>query len=225
MTSAETDLAGPPRWLVGGAIAALACGLALAVWLGTTGAPPVQYLDNLIRVYLGSTEPVGGALVWFLESFGYWLGYLLLGITLVGLAVARRWSMVLVVGLSAALGPGLLSQGLKRLVDRPRPASDPAAGLFGPWVGVDHGSYPSGHSMAMGLAVGLVWIILPVAWRRWWAPLGLALAAAMAWQRITVNAHWFSDTLAGLTMGAAVVVLVWWLVSRLGERRRTDAEA
>ena len=46
-----------------------------------------------------------------------------------------------------AVGSGLFSQGMKNLVDRPRPAADETLGLFGPLFTVDHGSFPSGHAV------------------------------------------------------------------------------
>ena len=199
-----------PRWpLVTGA-ALLAGFLAFAIHLAVAPVPFTQPLDDAWRRLVGATEPVGGPLVWLLEQFGYWLGYTLLGLFLLGFLLTRRWWTAGLLAGAAALGPGLLSQATKQLLSRPRPAADPAGGLFGPWVWVDHGSYPSGHSMAMGLAVALIAVVVPVAWRRWWLPVAAVLCLAMVWQRTLQNAHWLTDTIAGVGGGVAVVLLLWW---------------
>lgn len=169
-----------------------------------------QGLDDWWRALVGSPVPLSGPLAWFFEEFGYGLGYLLLAVT-VGLLLARkRWWPALATLVAAAIGPGLVAQGLKAGLARPRPAGDPSLGQWGPWVEVDAGSFPSGHATAMGFAVVAVGLLLPAGARRWWWPAAAALCAGMVWQRTAVNAHWLSDTVAGLTLGAGVTALVWW---------------
>ncbi|MFE5489613.1 hypothetical protein ACFQ7Z_06565 [Streptomyces virginiae] len=61
------------------------------------------------------------------------------------LLVRRRWASAGFL-LTACLGGNtLVGQGLKHLVDRPRPAD--------PLVRVDHGSFPSGHAATAALLV------------------------------------------------------------------------
>ncbi|MGO7983606.1 phosphatase PAP2 family protein, partial [Rhizobium johnstonii] len=98
----------------------------------------------------------------------------------------------------------------KNLVHRPRPAADIENGLFGPLFSVDHGSFPSGHSITVGFViVGVAALITPGNRLIWWciAPL---LAVGIVWQRTLINAHWLSDTLFGVIAGAAGTLIVWW---------------
>jgi undecaprenyl-diphosphatase len=44
---------------------------------------------------------------------------------------------------------------------------------------------------------------------------GVLLAIGIVWQRTFINAHWVSDTLAGLWLGAAATTLLWWLFYRV----------
>jgi undecaprenyl-diphosphatase len=201
-----------PRWPLVTGVALLAAFVALAILLAVDPTPFTGPLDDAWRRLVGATAPVGGPLVWVLEEFGYWLGYKLLGLFLLGFLLTRRWWTSGLLAGAAVFGPGLLSQGTKNLLDRPRPAADPEAGLFGPWVGVDHGSYPSGHSMAMALAVTVIAIVVPPAWRRWWLPVAALLCLAMMWQRTLQNAHWLTDTIGGVAGGVGVTLVVWWLL-------------
>ena len=71
----------------------------------------------------------------------------------------------------------------------------------------DPGSFPSGHTAnAATTAVALGFIFFPRIWV-WVA--GSAYAVAMALSRTYLGAHWLSDTIGGLLLGAGVAVLVW----------------
>jgi undecaprenyl-diphosphatase len=61
---------------------------------------------------------------------------------------------------------------------------------------------------------------------------GALVVAGMIWQRTLINAHWFSDTVAGIVAGAAVTALIGWaytpnLAEDIGKpvRRHTAAAA
>ena len=57
--------------------------------------------------------------------------------------------------------------------------------------------------------------------RRWiWWIAGALLSAGMVWQRTLINAHWFSDTLAGLAAGAGATLVLWWAFAPLLEKDR-----
>lgn len=184
----------------------------MAAHLMVAQPPVTQPLDDAWRAWVGADGPVGGPLFWFFEQFGYGLGYALLaGVSLLLLAGGRWWTVVFVLS-AALLGPGLVSQGTKQLVDRPRPAPDPARGLHGPWVAVDHGSFPSGHALTMGFAVVAVGVLLPAVHRRWWTPASVLLCGGMVWQRTWVNAHWLSDAVFGVLAGVAATMVVAWLL-------------
>jgi undecaprenyl-diphosphatase len=200
------------------ALGLLAVFVALAIGvLAAPDAPWSQGLDDLWRSGIGvgpeSTLP-GFALAQLFQNLGQLPGAVLMMILLpLVLVLIGRWRSALFVIAVQLSGPGLLSQLTKNLVDRPRPAEDVAGGLFGPLVQVDHGSFPSGHSVSMAAIIITVLALIPASavWvRRVWIVLGVLLAVGMVWQRTLINAHWFTDTCAGLIGGAAVAVLLWW---------------
>ena len=210
------DASPRPRALLWTSIGLLAVFVALA--LGVLAAPEspwTQGLDDAWRGAVGvgpdSWLP-GFALAQLFQHIGQLPGAVLMFILLpLALVVLGRWRSALFVIAVQLAGPGLLSQLTKNLVDRPRPAE--GTGLFGPLVQVDHGSFPSGHSVSMAALIITVLALIPASavWaRRGWIVLGALLAIGMVWQRTLINAHWFSDTCAGLIGGAAVALLLWW---------------
>jgi membrane-associated phospholipid phosphatase len=207
-----------PRAMLWTAIGLLAVFVLLAVGvLAAPEAPWSQALDDLWRGAVGvgpdSWLP-GFALAQLFQHLGQLPGAVLMFLLLpLFLVLVGRWRSALFVIAVQLAGPGLLSQLTKNLVDRPRPAEDTVAGLFGPLVQVDHGSFPSGHSVSMAALIITVLALIPASavWaRRVWIVLGALLAVGMVWQRTLINAHWFSDTCAGLIGGTAVALLLWW---------------
>ena len=69
-------------------------------------------------------------------------------------------------------------------------------------------SFPSGHAVAgASIAVALVLVLLPPGSRRRGWELGAAgFAFAMALSRVYLNAHWFSDVVAGVLLGTSVAL-------------------
>ena len=85
----------------------------------------------------------------------------------------------------------------KLAVSRPRPLD----GL----VDTSSASFPSGHTaFAAVTAVTLVGLSCTSRRGRGWALLAAVLALTMAWSRTYLMVHWFTDVIAGLTVGAAV---------------------
>ncbi len=101
---------------------------------------------------------------------------------------------------------------LKAAVDRGRPPD--------PLVAVRGASFPSGHAVA-GAAVGISLVIafFPAGQRRriWeWAAAGFAFLMGLS--RVYLDAHWLSDAVAGVLLGAGVAITVAALVA-LTDRR------
>ncbi|MCU1394105.1 MAG: Undecaprenyl-diphosphatase [Ilumatobacteraceae bacterium] len=115
----------------------------------------------------------------------------------------------------AALGIGQIIGGA---VDRARPITQ----LSGVHLLVDRTndfSFPSDHATVAGaVAMGLLLV------DRRWGIIGWVLAVLMAFTRVYVGAHFPSDVLAGLALGAVVAVagrfLVVPLLVRIAERLR-----
>ncbi|WP_350351178.1 phosphatase PAP2 family protein [Microbacterium sp. A8/3-1] len=207
-----------PRRMLWIALGLLVVFVALALGvLAAPDAPWSQALDDGWRRFAGvgpeSWLP-GFALAQLFQHLGQLPGVVLMMLLLpLVLVLLGRWRSALFVIAVQLAGPGLLAQLTKNLVDRPRPTEDTVAGLFGPLVQVDHGSFPSGHSVSMAAIIITVLALIPASavWaRRIWIAIGVLLAVGMVWQRTLINAHWFTDTCAGLIGGAAVAVLLWW---------------
>ncbi|MFI5671650.1 phosphatase PAP2 family protein [Streptomyces sp. NPDC051704] len=176
--------------------------------------PPFQgaderWLDWMGGPHDGFPAAVAAALDWF----GGPLGVVVPLSLLVFLLVRRRWvSAGFLLGVYL-VGSMLVVQGLKHLVDRPRPAD--------PMVRVDHGSFPSGHAAGAALLVVLIGVLLvPAARRRAWWVGGTVFTLAMMWSRTWLHAHWLSDTVAGAAAGAGAALLAWWAFSPALARER-----
>jgi undecaprenyl-diphosphatase len=125
---------------------------------------------------------------------------------------------------------GLLSAGLKRLFDTPRPPAVLAPEQFH-LIGarLTQHSLPSGHSIT-AFTVATLLVLVWVGGRRWASPLHawgmrvalFALAVAVALSRVAVAAHWPSDICAGAGLGVLAAVLAqaaaqrWRLADWLG---------
>lgn len=185
--------------------------------------PFTQPLDDWWRALVGATNEaqIQNPIVMLFQEIGQIGGAVLMVIVIPGwLFIIRRWRSALFV-LAAEFGVSIVvSQVVKNLVDRPRPAADAALGLSGPLIPVDHGSFPSGHGVSVGILVVAIAAILPVAARKIWWIVGAVLAIGMIWQRTFVNAHWISDAIVGVIGGASATLLLWWLFWRLLDRDR-----
>ncbi|MFE2474452.1 phosphatase PAP2 family protein [Streptomyces sp. NPDC059389] len=176
--------------------------------------PPFQGADERWLAWMGGPhEGFPAAVAAALDWFGGPLGVVVPLSLLVFLLVRGR-----LVSAGFLLGAYLVGsmpvvQGLKHLVDRPRPAD--------PMVRVDHGSFPSGHAAGAALLVVLVGVLLvPAARRRAWWVGGTVFTLAMMWSRTWLHAHWLSDTVAGAAAGAGTALLAWWALSPALARER-----
>ncbi|WP_407275002.1 phosphatase PAP2 family protein [Halothiobacillus sp. DCM-1] len=129
--------------------------------------------------------------------------YLALGLLVPVLLWRPRLAALL---LLAALIATLITHTIKPILDVPRPPAVLPMDSFH-LIGhrLDHGSFPSGHSVtAFTLAALLI-----VGWRLslGWSALLLFLASVMAVSRLAVGVHWPTDILAGSVIGIVSVVL------------------
>ena len=107
----------------------------------------------------------------------------------------------------------ILPHLLKRLIDQKRPdrcmVHGPRRGI--PRSGKPYDAFPSGHAMHVGAVASAVSWAYPKS-----APVAWGLGGLIAATRIVILAHWTTDVLAGLAMGA----LVERCVRPRSERRR-----
>jgi undecaprenyl-diphosphatase len=124
----------------------------------------------------------------------------------------RRRAVVPVTALTVAVAFGLgslASTTLKVLVDRERPDAGALIDL------PESASFPSGHATTAFAAAVALSLLVP-RWR-WWA---LPLAAVVAYSRVYLGVHYWSDIVAGAVIGAAVA---WWVVAVVRRRRSGPA--
>jgi len=99
-----------------------------------------------------------------------------------------------------------------------------------PLVDVIGFSFPSGHAVAgAATAVALVLVLLPPGpARRRWELGAIGFAFVMAMSRVYLNAHWFSDVVAGVLLGAGVALGTAGVVTEIRDvalRRRSHRAA
>jgi undecaprenyl-diphosphatase len=114
-----------------------------------------------------------------------------------------RWCRRMAWLVPAVVGAGIaLNVGMKLLVDRPRPPDPLGATALA--------SFPSGHVLHAVVLLGLVPpLVHLVTRRRWafWASAGVvaALAVCVAAMRVYLGAHWPTDVVASLLIGALLL--------------------
>jgi undecaprenyl-diphosphatase len=121
--------------------------------------------------------------------------------------------------IAVAAGAALLFNGLKRILDRPRPP------VIDQLVGATNESLPSGHAT---MSVAVIGSLVVLAWPgRRAAGRVAVLAAAAVWvvavglTRIYLGVHWFSDVIAGWLVGGAWLAVCTVVLVAL--RRRVAA--
>jgi undecaprenyl-diphosphatase len=110
----------------------------------------------------------------------------------------RRWGLALPVVMA---GAGLLQHVAKWAVDRPRPNLDP-------W------GFPSGHVLTVVVLCGFIAYAVATSRARRSVRVGIcaAIVGTVAFSRMYLDAHWFSDVLGGLSIGLAYLLAAIWLV-------------
>jgi membrane-associated phospholipid phosphatase len=104
------------------------------------------------------------------------------------------WAVLL-----AAILFTLLGQGLKRIVDVPRPPQVLAPDSFH-LIGPDWGqhAFPSGHAAMIFMLAGAFVFTISRSWLRWFL---VVIASLVALSRVVVGVHWPLDILAGAAIG------------------------
>jgi membrane-associated phospholipid phosphatase len=136
--------------------------------------------------------------------------YALLGLVIIGVAVARRkyWRAGAVAVL--LLGTGATTHILKHALNTPRISQ-----WLGPWGQVGNNSWPSGHSTAaMTLALCAV-MVAPPTHRALVAVFGGAFAIAVGYATLALTWHYPSDVVAGYLVAGLWVSLAVAVLQRV----------
>jgi undecaprenyl-diphosphatase len=126
---------------------------------------------------------------------------ILVAVAVAAVEIARtrsRWVVPFL--LAVMLGDKLLTEAIKHLVDRARPALEPVAATLGP-------SFPSGHTSTAAAS----WAAFALIAGRWWGPrawpalagTAVGIAVGVGVSRVLLDVHWLTDVLAGLALGWA----------------------
>lgn len=131
--------------------------------------------------------------------------------------LGHRRFMMACAWIAIVAGGALLNQGLKTVLDRPRPEE----ALRDPWVKETNQSFPSGHAMGSMICFGMIGYVYCLSKHRRRSKIAACVALAIliflvGFSRIFLRAHWASDVMAGFTVGLA------WLAAGIGmvETRR-----
>lgn len=118
-------------------------------------------------------------------------------------AVGRRRSALLI--FLTVAGERLLLDGLKILVQRPRPELDSHPVLTHSF------SFPSGHAAnTMTVFVAIALFALPERHRRWTVPVAIALAAVIGATRPWLGVHWPTDIVGGWMLAYLSIAAALW---------------
>lgn len=123
-----------------------------------------------------------------------------LGLVTVWLLSRRLWRLAAFVVVTG-IGSSLLNTAVKAAVNRPRPLVEH------PLVHLPGASFPSGHAQAAATGYSILLLVfLPAMSHRWRrAAIGFAafMVVAIAFSRVALAAHFVSDVVAGVILGAA----------------------
>jgi membrane protein DedA with SNARE-associated domain/membrane-associated phospholipid phosphatase len=177
----------------------------------------LELVDQPVALFfVGHREPWLTRLLQDLTNLGS-VRILLPLIVLVGVGwwLRRRTWRPLALLAAAYLGADLAFNAVKELVQRPRP---PAVILLKPVAGP---SFPSGHATQAVAVYGMLAALLAAATSSWARKVGawaaaVAIVGVVAVSRLYLGAHWLTDVLGGLALGAA------WLFALLTSVRTID---
>jgi undecaprenyl-diphosphatase len=186
------------RWPLISGVTALGVAVILGAIVGLRSTPfefDAEWLGELVE-HRSPVWDIPALVMNFIG--GGWFGVFLvpIGVAVTFLIIRKPWSALYFV-LASALSAGIV-QLLKTLVGRARPEEM--------LVTADYGSFPSGHVANAATVVVTLAILFQRVWV--WA-VGVAYVIVMALSRTYLGAHWLSDTVGGLLVGAGVAVILW----------------
>lgn len=181
----------------------------LLTWGVVVGAAPLLRVDRAVSsaLYVGDDAPRAiEVLLQVATAPGLSVVRFVVYLPVLAWLVARRswWTAGWVAGAVLLVSP--LTTAAKDAVGRGRPQfADGGAGY-------ESLSFPSGHSSGIAtlvtVALLLAWPVLAPRARRAWLAAGVALAVLVGLTRLWLGVHWFSDVLAGGSLGLAWTLLV-----------------
>lgn len=177
-----------------------------------------QWVEGFVKAHRNADSSNFAQAVSF---FGDFFGVLSVGLTCWGVARWRRLSRLetlFKVMICAAIVSGVCANFCRCITGRTRPNAQVEAGWYGPSKGVGFGTahkfqaFPSAHTSVVAGFLAPLWI---AAYRRRFSARSLGVGALafvgiglMAWARVFVGAHRFSDVIAAVILGVSVAILM-----------------
>lgn len=202
--------------LVVGGVVGVAGVVLFGILIHAVGNGPLAVDSWWHDVMLAWRTDAGLVVAHALDVIGGVVSMIVIGVAIVlGLLFARRpWNALSVV--SAMLIAEATTSAMKVSFARPRPPDSLVTDAMT--------SFPSGHtSLAAAVMVVLaIWLRTALMWTA-----AALWVAAMGWSRTYLEAHWFSDVVAGAVLGASAALLGWGIMAaaRRSAQRTSDGAA
>ena len=193
-------------------------------WLGWTLLAALLlfgsfYLDGVVQTWMTHHQSAAGlSIMRAVSRWGDWPEHVLcafIGAVIAYALGSRRWIMIFVAMVIACALAGSVNRVVKVAAGRARPTVTKDVGFNGPRFTSKYHAFPSGHTAASTA----FFATLLLARRR----VGLALLPIpllIAWSRLYLNAHHFSDVIGGALLGIFCALLSWrFLVTHMLDTR------
>jgi membrane-associated phospholipid phosphatase len=194
---------------------ALTVGVFVAVSDHGTLTSIQRWDDAWLRLMISGRVPPLTAIARILNVLGLVYVTLPVRIAIAGfLALRRRW-WHLAAFVTAVVMSEVLIGVLKGIYDRARPP--------GSLVATTGSSFPSGHAVATSVTAvaAVIALVPPGRWRAWGGAAAAAFSVLMGLSRAYLAAHWLSDAVAGVLLGASCALTAALVVGLLQRRRGT----
>lgn len=159
-----------------------------------------------------------------ISKYGDWPELMILGaagLFLAHRARSREWKRILIAAMVASTIAGVVANASRLTTGRTRPRESPKIeqGWYGPFhdgkltIGNSKfNSFPSGHTAT---AFGFAGVLLFA--RPWLGLLAVVVASTIAWSRMALGAHHFSDVVVALILSLLIAWLVWRYAVQRGD--------
>jgi membrane-associated phospholipid phosphatase len=188
-------------------------------FVGSTGTGMVQPLDDAVRTWARADLLWFGGTARLLATVGATIGLLVAAVAISVLLWTRTGNLArsLLPALAVVMAD-VAGAVTKVAVGRPRPTSEGIGFL-------EYQSFPSGHMISAAALVGAL-VLVARSGRpgrvRVIVSTGITavVLVVVAAGRIEIDAHWFTDVVAGIVMGLAAASTAWWALDPIRLRTR-----
>lgn len=191
-----------PSLVVGAAVIGLATSYLVAI------RTPVPSWELSLTEWINDAPDNVATMLYPIMQFGTLAGPLLVAIAI---AIFKRDWLMSAATIIVGLVTWFAAKGVKRLVERDRPAS------YLPEIVIREGDgsglgYVSGHSAVAAATAVMAMAALPQRWR----PLMVVVAILVGLARVVHGVHLPADLVGGWSLGVLIAMGALWVVDRIG---------